>query len=89
MILFFLIEWKDEFREWRVYESRRKTLDVSDGSHRSAASAGNRASFEAFSEAVLDSTASLRVLQLSDRESDVRFADEGVFDNEQQGDLCK
>ena len=65
------IEWIDEFCEWRVYESRREALDLSNGPHRCAASACNRASFEARGEAVLDSTASLRVLQLPHRESDV------------------
>ena len=65
------VEWIDEFCEWRVYESRREALDVPDGPHRRAASACNRASVEAHSEAVLDSAASLRVLQLPHRESDV------------------
>ena len=65
------IEWIDEFCEWRVYESRREALDLSNGPHRCAASACNRASLEARGEAVLDSTASLRVLQLPHRESDV------------------
>ena len=71
----------DELREWNLHEPRWKTRDLSDRPNRIARAAVAGEEAEARREAVSDPPAPLRVLQLPDRQSQLRLTNQGITHN--------